>query len=114
MPVASTTWLRTVAALIVVPLLPIFLLILSTGNVLPVVTLVDTYPTALAIGVPLYALMRWANKTRLRHFLLFSFCAFGLLSFASAALSRSSLSRGSRFWHIDRSESANEGRDAYG
>jgi hypothetical protein len=76
-----------VVALIVAPLLPIFLLIFSTGQVLPVVVLVENYPAALAIGVPLYLLMRLGNKTRLRHFLVFSFWLFGFLSFAATAQS---------------------------
>lgn len=79
--------LRTLVAIIVAPLLPIYLLILSTGQVLPVVRFVDTYPTALAIGGPLYLLLRFSRKTRLWHFILFSFFAFGFLTFASTALS---------------------------
>lgn len=84
---AGITWFRLVVALIVAPVLPIFLLILSTGQVLPLLWFIDAYPTALAIGIPLYFLMRFGRKTRLRHFVLFSFCVFGFLKFASTALS---------------------------
>jgi hypothetical protein len=73
--------LRPVVGFAVAPLLPTMLFIQVTGQVFPQFVVAVGYALAFGIGIPAYCVMRWRGFTRLKHFLVIAFFAFGLAVF---------------------------------